>query len=126
MKKLPKVLLMCAALILSGAAHNFAQTKTGGYKKIAVEDAEVVAAANFAAQTKGAQDGAEISVQSIENAERQTVAGANYKICAEVFRFDDGGDVEVRQFIQMIVFRSLKKELTLKNWEEVEDCDAQK
>jgi parvulin-like peptidyl-prolyl isomerase len=101
----------------------FAQIKTGGYKKIAVTDAGVVAAANFAAQTQSEKDNAEITVQTIEKAESQTVAGTNFKLCIEVFRIEAGDDVEVRQFAQTLVFRSLKKEFTLKSWEETENCD---
>ena len=85
-------------------------------------DAGVVAAAEFAARTEGEKDGSEITVQSIEIAESQTVAGTNYKLCIEVFRIEAGDDVEVRQFIQTLVFRSLKKEYTLKSWEEAESC----
>ena len=124
MKNNLKIFLMLAAFVLIGAfaVNNFAQIKTGGYKKIAKTDAAVVAAADFAAQSQSKNDGAEITVQSIETAERQTVAGTNYKLCIEVFRIEAGDDVEVRQFIQTVVFRSLKKEHTLKSWEEAESC----
>ncbi len=124
MKNYLKILTVIAAFLLLGAGDVSAQIKTGGYKKIAATDAAAVAAAAFAAEAQGAADGAEISVQSIETAERQTVAGANYKLCVEVFRLDDGTDVEVRQFVQTVVFQSLKKQYTLKSWEEVEDCAA--
>ncbi len=120
-------MLMCAAFgaICGGVTMNaFAQVKVGGYKKVAVTDAGVVAAAEFAAQDQGEKDGAEITVQSIETAERQTVAGANYKLCVEVFRIDEGDDVEVRQFVQTVVFLNLKKQYTLKSWEEVESCET--
>jgi hypothetical protein len=124
MKNYLKILLTLAAFALIGvfAADNFAQIKTGGYKKVSETDAGVVAAADFAAQTQGEEDSAEITLQSIEKAERQTVAGTNYKLCIEVFRIEAGDDVEVRQFIQTVVFRSLKKEYTLKSWEEAENC----
>ena len=109
-------------VFFGAATVGFAQPKTGGYKKIAVTDAGVVAAVDFAAQTQSEQDNAEINLQSIEKAETQTVAGTNYKLCIEVFRIEAGDDVEVRQFIQTLVFRSLKKEFTLKSWEEAESC----
>lgn len=124
MKNNLKTLMVIAAFLLLGATNIPAQIKTGGYKKVAVTDAGAVAAAAFAAEAQGAADGAEISVQSIETAERQTVAGANYKLCVEVFRLDDGTDVEVRQFVQTVVFQNLKKQYTLKSWEEVEDCGS--
>ena len=114
--------LATLALSCAFAVNNFAQVKTGGYKKIAKTDAAVVAAAEFAAQSQSKNDDAEITVQSIEKAESQTVAGTNYKLCIEVFRIEAGDDVEIRQFIQTLVFRSLKKEYSLKSWEEAESC----
>ncbi len=124
MKNTLKMFLTLAAFAFIGvfAADNFSQVKTGGYKKVSKTDAGVVAAADFAAQTQSEKDGAEITLQSIEKAERQTVAKTNYKLCIEVFRIEAGDDVEVRQFIQAVVFRSLKKEYTLKSWEEAESC----
>ncbi len=96
--------------------------RTGGYKKVAANDAGVVAAAEFAAQTQSEKDGAEITLQSVETAKRQTVAGTNYKLCLEVFRVEADDNVEVRQFVQTIVFLNLKKQYTLKSWESAEDC----
>lgn len=125
MKNSFKLLLMCAAFVFIGAAtsaNSFAQIKTGGYKKIAVTDAGVVAAAEFAAQAQSETDEAGITVQNIKTAERQTVAGTNYKLCVEVSRVEADDDAEIQQFIQTVVFRSLKNEYTLKSWEEVEEC----
>lgn len=122
-------MLMCAAfgIIFGGVTMNsFAQIKTGGYKKVAVTDAGVVAAAEFAAQNQGEKDGAEISVQSIETAQRQTVAGANYKLCVEVLLIAEGDDAEVRQLVQTVVFLNLKKQYMLKSWEEIEGCETPK
>ncbi len=127
MKNQLKIFTLLAVIFMIGAAtvNNQAQIKVGGYKKIAVSDAGVVSAAEFAAQSQGETEGAEISIQSIETAEKQTVAGANYKLCVEVFRLDDGADVEVREFIQTVVFLNLKKQMTVKSWEEVETCGAE-
>ena len=122
MKNNLQLFLTLAALIFVLAADNFAQAKTGGYKKLAVTDVGVVAAADFAARMQGEKDSAEITLQSVEKAERQTVAGTNYKLCVEVFRIEAGDDVEVRQLIQIVVFRNLKKQFTLKSWEETADC----
>ena len=117
-------MLAAFAVIGASAANNFAQIKTGGYKKIAVSDAGVVAAAEFAAQAQSEKDEAGITVQNVKTAERQTVAGTNYKLCIEVLRIEADDDAEVQQFVQTVVFRSLKNEYTLKSWEEVEDCGA--
>ena len=99
-----------------------AQIKTGGYKKIAATDAGAIAAAEYAAKAKAEQDNAEITLQTVKNAERQTVAGTNYKLCIEIYRTDEGDDVEVKRFAQTVVFYSLKKQYELKSWTEVESC----
>ena len=108
--------------IIGGAVNASAQIKTGGYKKIAATDAGAVAAAEFAAKAQGEKDSAEITLQAVKTAESQTVAGMNYKLCIEVYRVDQGDNVEVKQFAQTVVFRNLKKEYQLKSWVEAEDC----
>ena len=117
-------LAVFTAVIGAAAIVGQAQTKVGGYRKIAVSDAAVVNAAKFAARSKAETDGAEISLQSIETAEKQQVAGTNYKLCLEVLRLIDGDDSGTRQFVQTVFFVNLKKHLTLKNWEEIESCKS--
>lgn len=114
--------LLIFAVTFAYALNNFAQAKTGSYRKIPNSDAAAIAAAEFAAQTQSEKDDAEIALQTIEKAESQTVAGTNYRLCIEVFRIETGDDAEVRQFVQTIVFRNLKKQFALKSWETVEDC----
>ncbi|MCY7375248.1 MAG: hypothetical protein LH472_04670 [Pyrinomonadaceae bacterium] len=114
------------AVICALAANNFAQVKTGGYKKVAKTDAGVVAAAEFAVKDVSKKKSTEVTLQLVETAERQTVAGTNYKLCIEIFRIDDFDDAEVKEFVQTVIFRSLKNQMTLKSWTKVENCGEQK
>ena len=122
MKNKLRALLLTAVVLIGISANAFTQIKTGGYKKIPASDAGAVAAAEYAAKTQAEKDNAEITLQTVKTAESQTVAGVNYKLCIEVYRVDEGDDVEIKQFVQTVVFRSLKKEYQLKSWEEAESC----
>jgi hypothetical protein len=75
----------------------------------------VTAAANFAVAAKGKSDNVAITLNSIAAAERQTVAGANYRLCLEV-EFEGA-----TQTVRAVVFKSLQKQYQLKSWEEA-DC----
>lgn len=126
MKNNLRLIITCAAflLILSAAATNFAQIQTGGYKKVSVSDPQVVAAADFAIEAQGEKAGAGIELLSIENAERQTVAGTNYKLCLQVNIADGNSDEPYDQFVIAEVFVSLKNEFSLKSWTATESCEA--
>jgi len=115
-------MLMILIVVLGCAAISFAQIKTGGFKKVPVSDAGVVAAAEFALGAQADKDNIGIELVSIESAERQTVAGTNYKICLLVTVTDEYTEEPYDQFISALVFSSLKKEYTLKSWTEVENC----
>lgn len=91
--------------------------KLGGYKTVAVDDEQVVAATDFAVgnrvENNTEQEGLELV--SIDKAETQTVAGINYRLCLTV-----GLDGEEQQ-VEAVVFKSLKGEYSLKSWT-VKDC----
>jgi hypothetical protein len=92
----------------------------GGYKEVATDDPEVQAAAEFAvSEQKKTHDDAPLSLVSIEHAERQVVAGMNYRLCLKV-KAGDEDDAEP-QAVKVVVFKSLKQEYSLKSWDE-EDC----
>jgi hypothetical protein len=103
----------------------FAQIKTGGFKKVSVSDAAVVAAAEFALESQADRDNVGIELISIESAERQTVAGTNHKICMLVTFNDEYSEESYDQFVSVIVFRNLKKIYALTSWTEVEDCGGE-
>lgn len=93
----------------------------GGYREVAADAPEVVSAAKFAVAARAHSQGAEIKLVSVETAERQTVAGANYRLCLKVEEADTQNNVDVTETVRAVVFRSLKNAYTLKSWQ-AEDC----
>jgi hypothetical protein len=113
------VLSVAFGCVIVGLAQN--RPIVGGYKVVATDDPEVVAAAEFAvSEKKGQQDGP-LSLVSIEHAERQVVAGMNYRLCIKVKAADETDAGEETQDVKVVVFRSLQKEYSLKSWDE-ENC----
>lgn len=109
------VLSVAFGSVMVGMAQN--RPMVGGYKEAPTDDAEVKAAAEFAVGAQGEKDNITITLRSIEHAERQVVAGMNYRFCLRIGKGDDPEDVDVK----VVVFRSLKKEYSLKSWVE-ETC----
>jgi hypothetical protein len=87
----------------------------GGFRAVAVDDPEVTAAADFAAEAQSRKEDTTINLLAVVSAERQTVAGANYRLCLEVE--GEGG----AQYVRALVFKSLKREYQLKSWQAA-DC----
>ena len=117
------IAVLCLAL--GGASEASGQIKTGGYKAVPVADPGVKAAAEFAVQAKNEElEDAQIELEEILSAERQTVAGANYRLCLLIKAPGDGGE-DVNVFIRAVIFRSLKGELSLKSWAEDDACGEQ-
>jgi hypothetical protein len=115
--------LFVLGVMFGSAAVSQAQTRppmVGGYKEAPTDDPEVRAAAEFAIGAQGEKENITIKLHSIEHAERQVVAGTNYKMCLRVGKGDDPEDADV----MVVVFRSLKKEYSLKSWVE-ETCGEQ-
>jgi hypothetical protein len=119
--KIFTIVAFCAVFGCLTAAS--AQIKTGGYKTVPVTDAGVVAAADFAIQAKSEEEKIEYSLDAVETAETQVVAGTNYRLCMQILAPTADDDTEViATFVKAVVFRSLKSEFSLKSWEEVEKC----
>jgi hypothetical protein len=93
----------------------------GGYKGVAADAPEVVSAAKFAAAARAHSQKTEVTLVSVESAERQTVAGVNYNLCLKVEEADAENNVDVTETVRVVVFRSLKNVYTLKSWK-AEDC----
>ena len=118
---------LCVVTILVALSVTFgcvivglAQTRpiVGGYKVVATDNPEVVAAAEFAVGEQGRKQESTITLVSVEKAEQQVVAGMNYKLCLKVTVGDEGDEP---QDVKVLVFRSLQKQYSLKSWEE-ESC----
>jgi hypothetical protein len=93
-----------------------AKQRVGGYKEVATDDPEVVAAAKFAVGAEGEKQNATIKLVSVEHAERQVVAGMNYRLCLKV----SSGDDDEAQEVKTVVYKNLKSEYSLTSWEEAE------
>ena len=64
-----------------------------------------------------------ISLESIEKAESQTVAGINYRICIKVSSTNADGEKSDSVIVQVVVFRNLQGEYALTSWSD-EECRA--
>jgi Aspartic acid proteinase inhibitor len=95
---------LALGMLLTAAAS--AQRVVGGYKSISADDKDAVAAAKFAAGEK------EVELVSVVTAERQVVAGTNFKLCLEVN--DDSG---TKNFMA-VVYHNLQNEYKLTSWDE--------
>jgi hypothetical protein len=108
-----------AALVPAGARQK--SPLVGGYKEVATDDPEVTSAADFAVAAEGRKENMTIKLISVESAERQTVAGANFRLCLKVETEDTDNNVDATETVKVLVFKSLQKAYTLKGWEK-EDC----
>ena len=126
MKKSLQVVIVLVALgiVFGSVMISFGQGRpiVGGYKEVATDDAEVQAAAEFAvSEQKKKQDDDSLTLVSIEHAERQVVAGTNYRLCLKVKAADEDDAGVEPQDVKVVVFKSLKQEYSLKSWDE-ENC----
>ena len=81
----------------------------GGYSKASVDDANVMAAAEFAVAEES-KKGTKFCLKSIYSAETQVVAGTNYKLVMVV----DEGDTE--KTVEVVVYEDLRKSLSVASW----------
>lgn len=108
------VLLAVIGLCFGTAAYG--QRILGGYQKAATDNKDVVAAAEFAVSKQFEKEGQEgLTLESVDVAETQSVAGKNFRLCLTVSIDDE------TQQVKVIVSRPLKKPFVLKSWT-VEDC----
>lgn len=80
----------------------------GGYSSVSAKDKEVIAAAKFAIKEKSKSN--ELKLLEVEEAERQVVAGMNYKMWLKVESEGKTKSAEV------VVWKKLSKEYALTSW----------
>lgn len=123
MKKSLWMVFMIGALYVAvgGVNGSFAQQRpiVGGYREIAKDAPGVQEAAEFAISKQAEKQEVSITLVSVEHAERQTVAGSNYRLCLRVKIDDETQDVKV------VVYQNLKREYSLTSWAE-EKCGDSK
>ncbi|MBL8180121.1 MAG: hypothetical protein JNL64_00750 [Blastocatellia bacterium] len=88
----------------------------GGYGSVAKTDATVIAAAKFAVAKQSESSNSELSLGDIVKAERQVVAGMNYRICMNV---NVEGDEPMS--VVAVVYQDLKRNYSLSSWKAA-DC----
>ena len=113
MKKSLQTARMFAAfcVLAASAAICFGQPGriAGGYGDVSKKDATVVDAASFAIDKQAEKD-ATVEMISVERAERQIVAGSNYRLC---IAYNASGK---RQEATAVVYHNLQDEFALTSW----------
>jgi hypothetical protein len=105
------------------AANASGQIRTGGYKPVSVSDAGAKEAADFAVGLKAEDYEAEIRLEKIIKAERQTVAGTNYRLCMEIYvPSENEGEDGVMLTILTIIYKNLQGEMKITSWNDESDC----
>jgi hypothetical protein len=122
MKRNLQILVLFVGLnILVGCFYAVSAQKVGGYKEIPKTDQDALAAADFAVKEKAKEDETTIELVSLEKAERQTVAGTNFRLCLKVDVDENEDTPTIRKEVLVVVFRNLKQVFSLTSWEE-KDC----
>jgi len=83
----------------------------GGYSSAETSDAGVKNAAEFAVSEQSTKIGRSLELIRIVRAERQVVAGLNYRLCLEV------AEAGARQQALAIVYRNPAQQLSLTSWQ---------
>lgn len=115
-KSLQFIIALVVFNIIFSCVNTALAQRTGGYKEAATDDAEVVAAADFAVGEEGRKEETSITLVAIEHAESQVVAGINYRLCLKVATGDD----ETKE-VKVVVYKNLRREYSLTSWTE-ESC----
>jgi hypothetical protein len=114
------VMVVALGLILGGVAA--ASGQLGGYRQVAKDNEDVVAAADFAVDEQS-KKGTTFKLMSIEQAERQSAAGSNFRMCLKVGYHKEDDDVDATEFVKVVVHRDLQQEFSLLSWAQ-ENCGS--
>lgn len=117
-------IFVAIGIALSCVVVGSAQTQrpiVGGYKAAQTDDSDVLEAAEHALSERGEKESVSLKLVSVERAEKQVVAGINYRLCLKVTIDGEEDDSGETQDIVVVVHRSLRKEYSLKSWE-VAEC----
>lgn len=86
------------------------ETPLGGYTSIDPADPEVRSAVEYAMSERTSRTGTAVTLRRVVRAERQVVAGLNYRLCLEVAVADKPEEVRA------LVFRNLQQQFSLTQW----------
>lgn len=116
-RKLFLVLITAVGLVVGGcvsSADDSSATDTpnvvGGYSEVAIDDPDVVAAAQFAVSAQQDATGVLIQYQRVIQAEQQVVAGMNYRLMIGVLEGGRSGTADV------VVYRDPQGTYSLTSW----------
>ena len=112
---------MVAAFLIAGTVMAASAQRLGGYQSVAKDDEDVAAAAEFAVKEQSHKQEMTYKLVSVEKAERQTVAGTNFRLCLKVGYHKQDDDMDTTEFVKVVVFRNLQQEFSLTSWAQ-EDC----
>lgn len=114
--KLMRMIILSVALIAipGGARVLSAQQEpiAGGYSEAPQTDRDVISAAQFAAAEESRRKRVRVTLVSIEHAERQVVAGLNYRLCLKIKIKGKTHNVTA------VVYQNLKQKYSLTSWAE--------
>lgn len=119
--RLHGVLCVCAFAMIAVLAGSASGQKLGGYKDAATTEAGVKAAAAFAVRAQTEKTERKETLMSIYKAEKQVVAGINYRLCLKVTSEGDGDEADIIHFVQVVVYVDLKGNSKLTSWAD-SDC----
>ena len=97
-------LMVFSALICS------AQIMVGNFRDAVKTDKEVIGAANFAVTAQSKKQKTSLKLVSIEKAEKQVVAGVNYRLCLAIKSNNKSAQVTA------IVYQNLQNQYKLTTW----------
>jgi hypothetical protein len=106
--------LVALAIVFGCAGVGFGQDDNnppivGGYSKVATNNPAVAAAADFAVSEQKRRQNGPLSLTEIKRAERQSVAGTNYRLCLNV-KAGDEDDAGVEAWdVEAVVFEKLPR-----------------
>ena len=95
--------------------------RVGGYQEISKTDSDAQAAAEFAVSSQAETTSKEMSLVEVVKAERQIVAGSNYRMCMQVNSEGAEGQDSVAITVQVVVYVDLKGNRKLSSWV-ISDC----
>ncbi len=114
-------LIVCAFVTIASMAGSASGQKLGGYKEAATTEAGVKAAAAFAVRAQSEKTERKETLMSIFKAEKQVVAGTNYRLCLKVTSEGEEDEADIIHFIQAVVYVDLKGNSKLTSWTD-SDC----
>ena len=115
------VIILIVVSFMFGSVGVAVAQRTGGYKEIAKDDAEALAAAEFAVKAEGEKQDMTYKLVSVEHAEQQVVAGINYRLCLKVGHRKEGDDEDTVEFVRVVVYKNLQRAYSLTSWVQ-ENC----